>query len=189
MVIARIWSAALAAARSINIVRFRAGATTAGRANASGSILKRGRLIHGWLRLIDRLAWEHRRRSQRSGRLSMAESLTTKSSKGESAEQAQKAPRELVRQPMSGSLYGNMLSLQRSAGNRAVTQLIGLMSNSTPSGRMSVQRKCASCAVANGECAECKKRNKAIQTKLTISKPGDKYEQEADRIADEIMVR
>lgn len=58
-----------------------------------------------------------------------------------------------------------------------------------PSGLL--QRKCAACGnhtVAGGECEECK-RNKpfGLQTKLTINEPGDRYEQEADRIADEVM--
>ena len=34
-----------------------------------------------------------------------------------------------------------------------------------------------------GECAECRRKGLALQTKLTVNKPGDKYEQEADRIA------
>lgn len=45
-----------------------------------------------------------------------------------------------------------------------------------------LQRKCA----CGGGCPRCKKEV-GIQTKLKISEPGDKYEQEADRIADEVM--
>ena len=44
--------------------------------------------------------------------------------------------------------------LQRSIGNRAITNLL---------------------------------RTSAIQTKLTISEPGDEYEREADRVADHVM--
>lgn len=54
-----------------------------------------------------------------------------------------------------------------------------------------LQRKCTSCGnhtVAGGDCAECKKHKPlGLQTKLTINEPGDRYEQEADRIADEVM--
>jgi hypothetical protein len=45
-----------------------------------------------------------------------------------------------------------------------------------------LQRKCA----CGGGCPRCKEEL-GIQTKLKISEPGDKYEQEADQIADEVM--
>ncbi|NJM62400.1 MAG: DUF4157 domain-containing protein, partial [Oscillatoriales cyanobacterium RU_3_3] len=45
-----------------------------------------------------------------------------------------------------------------------------------------LQRQCA----CGGGCPRCKDEL-GIQTKLKISEPGDKYEQEADRIADEVM--
>jgi outer membrane protein OmpA-like peptidoglycan-associated protein len=45
-----------------------------------------------------------------------------------------------------------------------------------------LQRKCA----CGGGCPRCKEEL-GIQTKLKISEPGDKYEQEADRLADQVM--
>jgi Domain of unknown function (DUF4157) len=50
-----------------------------------------------------------------------------------------------------------------------------------------LQRK-ASCACGGG-CPSCAQKAfpKAIQTKLKVSKPGDRYEQEADRVAEQIM--
>lgn len=45
-----------------------------------------------------------------------------------------------------------------------------------------LQRKCA----CGGGCPRCKE-DLGIQTKLKIGEPNDKYEQEADRIADEVM--
>lgn len=58
-----------------------------------------------------------------------------------------------------------------------------------PSGLL--QRKCATCGnhtVAGWECAECKKlKPLGLQTKLTINEPGDRFEQEANRIADQVM--
>jgi hypothetical protein len=49
-----------------------------------------------------------------------------------------------------------------------------------------LQRRCA-CG-NSGTCSECQsKQGEMLQTKLRISEPGDKYEQEADRIADEVM--
>ena len=54
-----------------------------------------------------------------------------------------------------------------------------------------LQRKCAACGnhtVAGEECTDCKKRKTlGLQTKLNINEPGDRYEQEADRIADQVM--
>ncbi|WP_205043146.1 DUF4157 domain-containing protein [Rhodanobacter glycinis] len=54
-----------------------------------------------------------------------------------------------------------------------------------------LQRKCA-CGTHTpdgGECAECSKRKRAdVQTKLRVNAAGDIYEQEADRIADRVMV-
>lgn len=47
-----------------------------------------------------------------------------------------------------------------------------------------LQRK-ASCACGGG-CPDCQNKP-AIQTKLSISEPGDSYEQEADRVAGQIM--
>ena len=57
-----------------------------------------------------------------------------------------------------------------------------------------LQRKCA-CGGSpgpSGECAECRKKRLAgksplIQRKLTVNQPGDRYEQEADRVAEQVM--
>ena len=53
-----------------------------------------------------------------------------------------------------------------------------------------LQRKCACGGTPgpSGECAEChKKKQLGLQTKLKVNEPGDSYEQEADRIADQVM--
>lgn len=53
-----------------------------------------------------------------------------------------------------------------------------------------LQRKCA-CGGSpglSGECEKCgKKRMAGLQTKLAIGEPGDAYEREADRIADQVL--
>ncbi len=52
-----------------------------------------------------------------------------------------------------------------------------------------LQRKCAGCGnhtVAGGECSECKKKGH-LQTKLNVGSAGDVYEQEADRVADQVL--
>jgi len=53
-----------------------------------------------------------------------------------------------------------------------------------------LQRKCASGnhTMLGGECVECSKEKRfGLQAKLMINKPGDIYEREADRIADQVM--
>ena len=53
-----------------------------------------------------------------------------------------------------------------------------------------LQRKCAcgNQATGGGECGECGKKNPFLQRRaIHISEPGDRYEQEADRIADQVM--
>ena len=50
-----------------------------------------------------------------------------------------------------------------------------------------LQQKCAcgGTAVAGGECVECQKQR--VQTKLAVNQPGDRFEQEADRMADVVV--
>lgn len=62
----------------------------------------------------------------------------------------------------------------------------------TPVSRGVLQRKCAcgTHTMGGGQCAECQKTHvsgKPLQTKLAISEPGDAYEQEADRVAEQVM--
>jgi hypothetical protein len=71
------------------------------------------------------------------------------------------------------SLTSALLHLQRTQGNRYVQRLL----NAT------IQRKCD----CGGACAGCASDQYAIQTKLTVSQPGDRYEQEADRVAEQVM--
>src|SRR5919199_2087942 len=63
-------------------------------------------------------------------------------------------------------------------------------STSFPLSRGILQRKCA-CgkqSAGGGECAECGKKNQFLQRRaIHVSEPGDRYEQEADRIADLVM--
>jgi hypothetical protein len=56
-----------------------------------------------------------------------------------------------------------------------------------------LQRKCACGAGASsltGECGECsKKKMVGLQMKLRINEPGDMYEQEADRVAEQVLAK
>ena len=52
-----------------------------------------------------------------------------------------------------------------------------------------LQRVCAcgNNTTAGGECSECRKKRLGLQAKLKVNEPGDIYEREADRIADQVM--
>ena len=61
-------------------------------------------------------------------------------------------------------------------------------------GRRALQRKCAcgGTPVLGGECESCRKKRPSrapasLQPKLVINQPGDRFEEEADRMADSVM--
>jgi len=59
-----------------------------------------------------------------------------------------------------------------------------------PSLGLQRQCTCGSSAGLTGACQDCQKKKllgKPLQTKLRINEPGDQYEQEADRIAEQVM--
>src|SRR5262245_12912773 len=120
----------------------------------------------------------------------MPVALTVKSPKGKDTKQAQKDSAEVARQPVPTSPHDAVLALQRSAGNHAVNHLLGQGCRTLQSTSGLLQRKCAcgNNTMAGGGCEECgKKQRLGLQTKLTVNEPGDVYEQEADRIADQVM--
>ena len=59
----------------------------------------------------------------------------------------------------------------------------------TPAPHKTFQRKCACGGTvgSGGECSEC--RQTRLQTKLDVNQPGDRFEQEADRMADFVVGR
>ena len=66
--------------------------------------------------------------------------------------------------------------------------LAGIAPRTSPSSSrgLLLQRKAA--CVCGGGCPKCAEdHSETIQTKLTISTPGDQYEQEADRVAEQVM--
>ncbi len=75
------------------------------------------------------------------------------------------------------------MSLQRQKAVRA-------NSSFTPVPSRLLQRKCACGGTPGpaGECEDCRKKKRlGLQTKLKVNEPGDTYEQEADRIADQVL--
>lgn len=95
-----------------------------------------------------------------------------------------------VRAPLvepTRSAYGNqgLLRMGRDAEIAPVTPL-----RPSQTAVALLQRKCAcgNTKAAGSECKACKaKKRMLLQTKLTIGEPGDSYEQEADRVADQVM--
>lgn len=75
--------------------------------------------------------------------------------------------------------------------NRLQGQTKAPAASSTSVPGVNLQRKCAACGqnpTVAGACEDCNKnRLRNLQTKLAISQPGDPYEQEADRIAEQVM--
>src|SRR6185369_3720786 len=64
----------------------------------------------------------------------------------------------------------------------------GLAGNHTRIAERFLQRKCA----CSGQCEKCKKTDEvtlghALQTKISLGAPGDRYEQEADRVSEQVL--
>ena len=76
-------------------------------------------------------------------------------------------------------------SLYRSIGNQTTGRLLASWSG-TPGSMNGIQRK-AACGCGGG-CPKCQEEQRSpIQAKLSVSQPGDVFEQEADRVADQVM--
>lgn len=75
--------------------------------------------------------------------------------------------------------YGNQAVLRMLNSQHSISDLVTLRPSQV---YRRLQQKCA----CGGTCPRCQNAP-LVQTKLKISEPGDKYEQEADRIADEVM--
>jgi hypothetical protein len=84
----------------------------------------------------------------------------------------------------------NLTALQKVYGNQAVLRMKGRSPTANPVQGGVLQRKCAcgNSAESSGSCAECQSKQEGIlQTKLQIGEAGDRYEQEADRVAEQVM--
>src|SRR5262245_1237614 len=119
----------------------------------------------------------------------MPETFVAKLTKGKDTARSQEHPAEFAGQFAPTSPGAAVLALQRSAGNQASNHLLGQGFRTSPSTGGLLQRKCAcgNNTTAGGECEECGQKHRlSLQTKLTVNEPGDIYEQEADRIADQV---
>ena len=68
-------------------------------------------------------------------------------------------------------------------GNQASLRRLGAPQLVRPSRMPMLQRTCA----GGGACADCNDEKDAFQAKLAVNEPGDEYEQQADRVADQVM--
>ncbi len=120
----------------------------------------------------------------------MPESHAAKSLKEKDTAQRRERHSEIVGQFAPIGPRASVLALQRSAGNQASNHLLGRGFKTSPSIDGLLRRKCAcgNQTRAGGKREECdKKQRLGLQAKLTVNEPGDIYEQEADRIADQVM--
>jgi outer membrane protein OmpA-like peptidoglycan-associated protein len=96
--------------------------------------------------------------------------------------------------PLHAPVRSHTLTVQQAFGNRAVLGMLQRKAAAEPGAEdeaagpkpvptLALQRKCA--------CTGCGETNEEdqplIQTKLTVNEPGDIYEREADRVADQVM--
>jgi hypothetical protein len=104
------------------------------------------------------------------------------------------SPEAQQRQTLAGlqTTHGNQSVLRMLQNPQRAVQVTPLR----PSQGSLMQRKCACGGTAGpiGECAECKQKREGeeavsalLQTKLKVSQPGDPYEREADRVAEQVM--
>lgn len=78
----------------------------------------------------------------------------------------------------------------RVVGQRRSHSVSGQHQPARPAPAGLLQRSCAcgNHTIAGDECAACKaKKRQGVQTKLVVNEPGDVYEQEAERLADQAM--
>lgn len=73
--------------------------------------------------------------------------------------------------------------------NKTAVALQAKTSSFLPPGQGLLQRKCAcgNHTVAGGECVECAKNKRGLQRKLTIGANNDSLEQDADRVAEQVL--
>jgi Domain of unknown function (DUF4157)/L,D-transpeptidase catalytic domain len=127
--------------------------------------------------------------------------ITDRKNKPESNSSAMLSKREQQNQAVNWSGQfpstrdrSNLAAIQQGYGNQGALRMSrsekGRSPSIHPTSRGLLQRKCAcgNGAGAAGTCTECQeKQGIALQTKLRVSEPGDRYEQEADRVAEEVI--
>src|SRR6185503_12581901 len=126
----------------------------------------------------------------------MSRPVSTTTSKDKKRESPENPQRDMP-QPQAGGLASGLLSLQRAIGNTAVGHLLRSETRGGSSFDGTVQRKHLSCDTPEDLPSPCKSDQtdlndhvellEEVQPKLTVCQPGDPYEQEADRVAEQVM--
>ena len=93
---------------------------------------------------------------------------------------------------MSLQLAGNRKDARGAAKTARSLAILDLTRPKLLSGQTLLQGKCACGATSGltGTCSDCERKKllgQPLQTKLRINEPGDEYEQEADRVAEQVM--
>ena len=116
----------------------------------------------------------------------MEHQLATKSMR---KEQAMKTPSSFALQSKSPkrSAMHPMLRLQRAVGNQAVQNLVRGRALGQPLGAATPDFMGSRSGQDFNRIPTYTSAAGAIQTKLAINKPGDEYEREADRVADQVL--
>lgn len=111
-----------------------------------------------------------------------------------SRSEVEREPERLKKLTGWGGRHHPVAGMQQAFGNQAALRMLRGQQQRSPvtspvKGGI-LQRKCAcgNSAGSSGSCTECQNKQEGIlQTKLQISEPGDRYEQEADLVADRVM--
>lgn len=76
---------------------------------------------------------------------------------------------------------------QRVDGQSKESQVPDTSLGATRSNLLQRKCECGSAADLTNQCTSCRNHQLVVQPKLTVGEPGDRYEQEADQVADTVM--
>jgi Domain of unknown function (DUF4157) len=82
----------------------------------------------------------------------------------------------------------DLTTTQQGYGNQGALRMLRAEKGRSLGGVLQRKCSCGNSAGSSGSCAECQnKQEDILQTKLQIGEAGDRYEQEADRVAEQVM--
>jgi hypothetical protein len=131
----------------------------------------------------------------------MTGSISKKSLKDKTVKQTEQSASERPRQPVASGPEADLSALQDAAGNQAVSELVQSNTQDTLSGQKAISAAIDVPIRSQGQPLEPSIRiahsfslipvhaggHSSIQPKLKVNTPEDRYEQEADRVAEQVM--
>jgi hypothetical protein len=131
----------------------------------------------------------------------MTGSISKKSLKDKTVKQTEQSASERPRQPVASGPEADLSALQDAAGNQAVSELVQSNTQDTLSGQKAISAAIDVPIRSQGQPLEPSIRiahsfslipvhaggHSSIQPKLKVNTPEDRYEQEADRVAKQVM--